>query len=267
MTYYFCCLSLNYFTIIINNSMGNIRKPKFLTGQRFGKLLILGEGAKDNLNRFCWVALCDCGNTINAREQGLLAGSLNSCGCLRKEKAITRTNQKLKDAFDLVKGRKFNLLTVRKLLPSKDGQSQYRCKCDCGKTIDLKAHWVVKGRTKSCGCLRKVNAPKGQDHYKWVEHKKPLIRDINDPEYKQWRLSVMIRDKFTCQITNTKGKLVVHHLDGWDNHPDLRFDVNNAITLRPKIHNLFHSLYGRGNNTRVQWEEFITRWNANEFLP
>ncbi len=60
-----------------------------MTGQRFGRLLVLGRGP----NRAGYVAMtcqCDCGETplINARS--LRTGLTRSCGCLRSEVCAQR---------------------------------------------------------------------------------------------------------------------------------------------------------------------------------
>lgn len=57
--------------------------------------------------------------------------------------------------------------------------------------------------------------------------------DRNNPEYKQWRMKVYIRDNYKCKINNLDchGRLEAHHILGFTDHPDLRYDVNNGITL------------------------------------
>lgn len=51
-------------------------------------------------------------------------------------------------------------------------------------------------------------------------------------EYKRWRLSVFIRDNFTCQgCKRVGGYLEVHHIQKFSKRPDLRFDENNGVTL------------------------------------
>ena len=49
----------------------------------------------------------------------------------------------------------------------------------------------------------------------------------------------------------------MHHLDGYDNFKDKRYDETNGITLCHNCHYNFHSIYGRGNNTKEQFEEWI----------
>ena len=58
------------------------------------------------------------------------------------------------------------------------------------------------------------------------------------------------------QISKETGKIVVHHIESWNCNPNLRLNINNGITISVKLHKLFHKIYGNGNNTRLQFEEF-----------
>lgn len=69
---------------------------------------------------------------------------------------------------------------------------------------------------------------------------------------------------YTCQITNKRGgDLVVHHLNGYNWYVEGRMDVNNVIVIAKELHDKFHYIYGYGNNTKEQWEEFINNNNNN----
>ena len=60
-----------------------------ITGQRFGKLVVLGKGESKGPGRTTWNCKCDCGNEKNIRGDALKSGYTKSCGnCLRSEKAI-----------------------------------------------------------------------------------------------------------------------------------------------------------------------------------
>lgn len=55
--------------------------------------------------------------------------------------------------YDLV-GSRFNKLNVLEYLgTSSTGHPRYRCICDCGKETVTRAINLVKGYTKSCGCI------------------------------------------------------------------------------------------------------------------
>lgn len=61
-------------------------KGKFrdLTGQRFGRLDV--QGRAENRNRHVyWRCLCDCGNVVEVRGDGLTRGRTVSCGCFHQD--------------------------------------------------------------------------------------------------------------------------------------------------------------------------------------
>ena len=85
------------------------------------------------------------------------------------------------------------------------------------------------------------------------------VRERHSIEYKNWRNAVFERDNFTCQISGkvSSGDIIVHHLENFSNNPELRYDINNGITLNIDIHKLFHDIYGYTNNTREQFIRFF----------
>jgi len=121
-------------------------------GLRFGKLVVQqetrtgGRGVRTNC-----ICLCDCGREVTVGWGNLNQGFTKSCGCSKEVENII--------------GRKFNRLTVLERLDrvSKLGHSIicYRCACDCGKETVLVRSALLKGGTKSCGCVRSPTIPKG----------------------------------------------------------------------------------------------------------
>ena len=101
---------------------------------------------------------------------------------------------------------------------------------------------------------------------------------------------------YTCCITGMRGKsLEVHHQYGFNllvndtmsyvrlpikqsvgeyTKEDLeairsafimKHNMYSPIVLQKEIHTLFHNIYGRGNNTPQQFQEFSKRYKLNEF--
>jgi hypothetical protein len=67
-----------------------------LTGQRFGRLVVLKESSKRDKNgSIHWVCKCDCGNIVEPSSASLRKGTTISCGCYNKE-IITKDNPKRK---------------------------------------------------------------------------------------------------------------------------------------------------------------------------
>ncbi len=55
----------------------------------------------------------------------------------------------------------------------------------------------------------------------------------NDVAYQDWRRQVWLRDGFKCKIANPdcKGRIEAHHILSWRDYVELRYEVNNGITL------------------------------------
>ena len=61
----------------------------------------------------------------------------------------------------------------------------------------------------------------------------------NSYEIRMWRKKVFSRDNFICQVCHQKGgKLESHHIKAWSKFPQLRFVVDNGITLCEQCHKL-----------------------------
>lgn len=76
----------------------------------------------------------------------------------------------------------------------------------------------------------------GNKHHGWIEDRSKLKTDRRhayDSKYKIWMRSVKNRDGWKCRTANQEcsGRLVAHHILAWRAHPELRYEVNNGITL------------------------------------
>lgn len=60
-----------------------------------------------------------------------------------------------------ITGKKFGRLTaIERIENSKDGQTKWKCLCDCGNEKNVHYSNLVRGNTKSCGCLFRENIKK-----------------------------------------------------------------------------------------------------------
>lgn len=89
-----------------------------------------------------------------------------------------------------------------------------------------------KGRKANSGSFKS-----GEKHPNWQGGKKPqdeLLR--NTTMYRKWCKKVYERDNFTCQSCGKKDDLSGHHIKTFTESPELRFSVDNGITLCKKCH-------------------------------
>ena len=117
-----------------------------------------------------------------------------------------------------------------------------------------------KGKVTSTEVRKKISeSSKGEKGNNW----KGGITSVNNSirrsiETRLWRESVFSRDNWTCQKYGIKGGVLhAHHIQNFAQYSDLRFAIDNGITLSDKAHKEFHKKYGIRNNTREQIEEFI----------
>jgi hypothetical protein len=56
---------------------------KDLTGNKYGKLLVVSDAGRDKRHRAKWTVLCECGKSSVALSSNLLRGHTTSCGCMK----------------------------------------------------------------------------------------------------------------------------------------------------------------------------------------
>lgn len=110
---------------------------------------------------------------------------------------------------------------------SKTRRKDYKCE-SCTQVIS-----PVKGVRFCRACMGAQNT--GVNHPRWIVDRSQLAkRQVrNDSAYREWRKQVWLRDNFACKIANPDcvGRIEAHHILVWKDYPELRYEVNNGITL------------------------------------
>lgn len=98
-----------------------------------------------------------------------------------------------------------------------------------------------------------------EKNHLWKGGITPINMEIRaSKQSRLWREAIFERDDWTCQKYGIRGgKLHAHHIFGFSDYPELRFAIDNGITLSEKAHREFHKKYGWKKNTKEQIVEFV----------
>lgn len=100
-------------------------------------------------------------------------------------------------------------------------------------------YWKAKLGTKQTNetRLKRSMAEKGEKHYNWQNGKTKANKLARiGIEYRLWREAVFARDGWKCQQCGNGGVLEAHHIKGFAQYPELRFAIDNGVTLCKKCH-------------------------------
>lgn len=70
--------------------MKNMKRVHDLTGQKFGRLTVIGLDTSKETRKTYWICQCECGKISSHRSDGLLSGHIKSCGCYKSEQDAIR---------------------------------------------------------------------------------------------------------------------------------------------------------------------------------
>lgn len=201
---------------------------------------------------------CECGERSKIRLYDFRIGHrCKKCGYKKVLDKIKLTIEYAKKEFEKVG---YELLETE----YKNVGTPMLYKCKCGYVSKIRLSDIKNGhKCRKCWIKKHTEKIKG----KLNPNYNPNITDeernsrrllFKEAEYKNWRNEVYKRDNYTCQKCGIKGgKLNAHHMDGWNRRKDLRYKVDNGITLCGTHHREFHKIHGRGNNYKCQMDVFL----------
>lgn len=234
----------------LNHYGGNMNKQvKDLTGQGFGKLVVVRPTNERKHGQVVWECQCDCGNLCYVRSQSLVKGSTKSCGCLSQVRDLT--------------GMQFGELTVIGPTDQRKNKSMvWECLCSCGKTHYVASRLLVTGQTKSCGHTRRHLQP-GKRFGRLV-----TIRRVETPVE---RVTAIERNRVYWECQCDCGNVCVVRSDGLlENSVKgvrscgcLRVDRNKELNTLPEGEASFNKLYNeykRGAKERGYTFELGKEW-------
>jgi hypothetical protein len=142
--------------------------------------------------------------------------------------------------------------------------------CKCGNDFWAQYFNFTHGNKRQCNECGLKNKS-GENCYKWKGGRPDLNHQLRETkEYKEWRKSVVKRDNYTCQCCGSKKLLRAHHIKNFMEFEDLRFNIENGITLCSHCHDVefkgsFHYIYGVTNNNEDQLNNYIKDYQNGTF--
>lgn len=104
--------------------------------------------------------------------------------------------------------------------------------------------WVIPATQKKKFCSKPC-ADKSGFRYTGKDHpnyREEARRKNRGGSHHKWVNAVLSRDKATCQKCGAQGiELHAHHIKSFKDHPELRFDLDNGMTLCFRCHWLEHT--------------------------
>jgi hypothetical protein len=154
-----------------------------------------------------------------------------------------RLSDSMKGKSPWIKGKKLSIETRKKISLSHKGKKhskewnekvgkankgkiaseETRRKMSIAKTKNPTRYWLGKKRVDMMG----------ENHFNWRGGISKNVHSIDEPQYKFWRKSVFERDNYKCKVNNQDccSYVEAHHILPWRDYPELRYNINNGITL------------------------------------
>jgi len=150
-----------------------------------------------------------------------------------------------------LKGKRFGRLVVIRYEKMKNGNSCWRCLCDCGRKISVQGRSLGAGNTRSCGCLaselssaRVLRKPPGLLHggtytpeYRVWAHMKQRCTNSKLKEWKNYggrgiRVCVRWRESFAAFLSDIGPRPAGKSIDRYPNN-DGNYEPGNCRWATP----------------------------------
>lgn len=179
-----------------------------LTGQIFGDLTVLRRA-----DGGMWLCRCACGQEYVVQGTLLTTGRRTRCGGKAHRKNYAYTD---------IAGKRFGSLTaLHPAVTEKKSRSViWRCRCDCGREVEVAYNSLVYCNRKSCGCRKKAHDQKLGELLIHVDGTSlEMIRSKKVPSDNTTgcRGVYRIRGKYTAKIVFQKK---AYYLGSYDNMED-----------------------------------------------
>ena len=270
----------------IEQNRGNSYITKLIGGKEMGKRIKDLTGLKFNrlevicLEKVCksgkvWTCRCDCGNITNAHTGSLTTGRKKSCGCLRHEIVVERNKSEIqrnavKESWKKDDGTRRN--QIAQLGYDSKGANNFMY----GKCGELSPCW--KGGITPISLYMRHYTEKWKRQIRNEYNNKCYLTGIecntnNSATHHLVSFNTILKQAHEFHnipfINGHEAKLKDYTREEIDKIAtyieSCHESCENGVLLHNELHDLFHRIYGIGDNTKEQFEEFELRYLNGEF--
>lgn len=231
---------------------------------------------------------CACGNVFNKDMNHFKRGQTKCPQCSNKSLREHKKKYNINYVEKILKQRGFTLTSVEYLSCDKP----LNMICPNGHNITTTLTNFTHNKVGCKQCV--IENSKGEKHWNYKGGESDVL-DTFRKYIKEWKSNVLYSYNYRCALTNTKNNLVVHHVESFSDivkksceeldlqlkHKIKEYSNNDfeklknlilskhtlkiGIVLERKIHNKFHRLYGKGNNTKEQFMLFVSTYYPEKY--
>lgn len=176
-----------------------------------------------------------CGKEYSCRPSQAEKSKYCSYACLGKSKAFTNSGENHKGyVHEAIREKVCQHCGITFQQRKKEPLTSFLKKKFCSKPCaDIGGHRYL-----------------GTDHPNWTGYSQ---RNKRGRLMEQWGSQVKVRDGYKCvKCGCSQGELHAHHIKSWNDYPELRFDVNNGITVCPPCHWKIHTAQNENSVNSVE---------------
>lgn len=222
-----------------------------------------------------------CGDTFERDVNHLFRKRFRCPRCGRRAGA-SKLEYTKQDVIDTIEDE--GLIIIGNYINASTG---VKCQCSKGHIFDLYfSEYLQRGRSCPKCAIEKIS---GKNHWNYNGGGHQETMDMLRHAIIPWKYACFKKNN-KCDITNSKFDLVVHHLKDfadivkeasfltgvpiYNKVEDYSFEERERLTqkvielhtieigvvLTRDLHNKFHSIYGKKNNTKKQYQEFKEKY-------
>lgn len=104
---------------------------------------------------------------------------------------------------------------------------------------------ALKGKIKSLEHRKRLSkALQGEKNWNWKGGiSKEYDRIRHSLQYYIWQQEVWKKDNWTCRLCGNKRNIIAHHIQLFSKFPELRFSIDNGLTVCRSCHNKIHKIH------------------------